>query len=94
MPRIDNVAFMSHYIIGNDVMLVNINELAATDHSKFGNGILKDGEKESVRIWMEICNENGGRSVLPFNGMQPGDAWLWSKNRADEKLLRQVQGIH
>lgn len=83
---IDNVSFMSHYIIGNEVILVNINEIAATDHSKFGNGVLKQGEKESVRIWMEICNENAGRSVLPFNGMQPGDAWLWSKYRADEKL--------
>jgi hypothetical protein len=84
---IDNVNFMSHYITGNEVILVNIHELATTDHSKFGNGVLKKGEKESVRIWMEICNENAGRSVLPFNGMLAGDAWLWSKYRNDEKLL-------
>jgi carbonic anhydrase/acetyltransferase-like protein (isoleucine patch superfamily) len=88
---IDNVNFMSHYIIGNDVMLVNISELAATDHSKFGNGVLKDGEPESVRVWMEICNENGGRSILPFNGMEAGDAWLWSKYRDDEKLLQRFK---
>ena len=49
---IDNVNFISHYIIGNEVILVNINELATTDHSKFGNGVLKDGEPESVRIWL------------------------------------------
>lgn len=88
---IDNVNFMSHYIVGNDVMLVNINELTTTNHSKFGNGVLKDGEKESVRVWMEICNENGGRSILPFNGMQAGDAWLWSKYRDDEKLLERFK---
>lgn len=88
---IDNVNFMSHYIAGNEVMLVNINELATTDHSKFGNGVLKKGEKESVRIWMEICNENAGRSVLPFNGMLAGDAWLWSKYRDDEKLLEKFK---
>lgn len=88
---IDNVGFMSHYITGNDVMLVNINELATTDHAKFGNGVLKEGEKESVRIWLEICNENGGRSVLPFNGMLPADAWLWSKYRDDEKLLQKFR---
>ena len=88
---IDNVNFMSHYIIGDDVMLVNINELATTDHSKFGNGVLKKGEKESVRIWLEVCNENAGRSILPFNGMQAADAWLWSKYRADEKLLEQFK---
>ncbi len=88
---IDNVNFMSHYITGNEVMLVNINELATTDHSKFGNGVLKVGEKESVRIWMEICNENAGRAVLPYNGMLAGDAWLWSKHRDDEKLLQQLK---
>ncbi len=88
---IDNVSFMSHYIIGNDVMLVNINELATTNHSKFGNGVLKEGEKEAVRVWMEICNENGGRSILPFNEMQAGDAWLWSKYRDDEKLLQKFK---
>lgn len=88
---IDNVNYMSHYIVGNDVMLVNVNELATTDHSKFGNGVLKVGEKESVRIWMEICNENAGRSVLPFKDMQPGDAWLWSKYRDNEKLLQKFK---
>ncbi|MBI5856914.1 MAG: DUF4954 family protein [Sphingobacteriales bacterium] len=88
---IDNVNFLSHYIIGNEVMLVNINELAATDHSKFGNGVLKIGEKESVRIWLEVCNENGGRSILPFNGMLAADAWLWSKYRDDEKLLQKLK---
>ncbi len=88
---IDNVSFMSHYIVGNEVMLVNINELATTDHSKFGNGVLKKGEKESVRIWLEVCNENGGRSILPFNGMLTADAWLWSKYRDDERLLEKFK---
>ncbi|MEK7224980.1 MAG: DUF4954 family protein, partial [Bacteroidota bacterium] len=88
---IENVNFMSHYIVGNEVMLVNINELATTDHSKFGNGVLKKGEKESVRIWLEVCNENAGRSILPFNGMLAADAWLWAKHRDDEKLLQKFK---
>ncbi len=88
---IDNVNYMSHYIAGNEVIIVNVNELAATDHSKFGNGILKKGEKELVRIWLEICNENGGRSVIPFNGMLPGDAFLWSRYRDDEVLLEKFK---
>jgi Domain of unknown function (DUF4954) len=88
---VNNVNFLSHYIIGNDVMLVNVNELATTNHAKFGNGVLKQGENESIRTWMEICNENAGRSVLPFNGMQAGDAWLWSKYRDDEKLLQKFK---
>ncbi|MBS1760070.1 MAG: DUF4954 family protein [Bacteroidetes bacterium] len=88
---VDNVNFMSHYIVGNEVMLVNINELVASNHAKFGNGVLKDGESEAVRIWLEVCNENGGRSILPFNGMLAADAWLWSKFRDDEKLLQQFK---
>ena len=54
---IDNVNYMSHYIAGNEVIIVNVNELAVSDHSKFGNGILKKGEDESIRIWLEVCNE-------------------------------------
>ncbi len=88
---VDNVHFMSHYIIGDDAMLVNIHEMATTDHAKFGNGVLKQGESESVRIWMEIGNENGGRAVLPFKGMETGDAWIWSKYRDDEKLMARLR---
>jgi hypothetical protein len=84
---IDNVNYLSHYIIGNEVIINNVNELVTTNHAKFGNGILKEGESESVRIWLEVCNENAGRSIIPFNGMLPGDAYLWSKYRDDEKLL-------
>ena len=90
---IDNVNYLSHYILGNEVIIVNVNELTNTDHSKFGIGIIKEGESESLRIWMEICNENGGRSVIPFNGMLPGDAYMWSKYRDDEKLLQQFKSF-
>lgn len=84
---IDNVNYLSHYILGNEVIINNVNELVTTNHAKFGVGIVKKDEDEAVRIWMEICNENGGRSVLPFNGMLPGDAYLWSKYRDDKELL-------
>ena len=88
---IDNVNYLSHYIIENDVMIANVNELAATDISKFGNGILKEGENELVRTWVEVCNENGGRSIIPFNGMLAGDAYLWSKYRDDTELLEKFK---
>lgn len=85
---IHNVNYMSHYILGNEVIINNVNELVTTNHAKFGNGILKKGEPESVRIWLEICNENTGRKVLPFNGMTAGDAYLWSRHRADSALQK------
>ncbi len=86
---IDNVNSLAHYIIGNESILVNVNEMSTTSHSKFGNGILKEGEEEKVRIWLELCNENGGRKVMPFEGMLPGDAFLWSKYRDNKKLMKQ-----
>ncbi len=85
---IDNVSYLSHYIIGNDVILINVNEIETTDHAKFGNGILKEGEPESIRIELEVCNENGGRSIIPFDGMLPGDAWLFSRYR-DDRILQE-----
>jgi hypothetical protein len=88
---VNNVNYMAHYIIGNEVMLANIHELHTTDHSKFGNGIIKEGEDEGIRIWMEVCNENAGRKIMPFNGMLPGDAYLWSKYRADSELMNKFK---
>jgi len=90
---IDNVNHLSHYIIGNEVMIINVNELVTTDYAKFGNGIVKDGETEDIRIWLEICNENAGRSVIPYNGMMAGDAYLWSKYRDDDALLEKFKAF-
>ncbi len=88
---IDNVNYLSHYIIGSEVVIVNVNELVTTDYAKFGNGIVKEGEDESVRIWLELCNENGGRKIIPFNGMLPGDAYMWTKFRSDKELLQKFK---
>ncbi|MGN6603498.1 MAG: DUF4954 family protein [Ginsengibacter sp.] len=85
---IDNAGYLSHYIIGNEVMITNVNELATTDYAKFGNGILKDGEKEAGRVWIEVRNENGGRRIAPFERMLAGDAFIWSNNPEDEELQK------
>ena len=88
---VDNVNYLSHYIIGNEVMIANVNELASTEKAKFGNGIIFEGEDENVRVWMELCNENGGRRVIPFDGMMAGDAYLWSKYRGNEALMQKFK---
>ncbi|MBK7173825.1 MAG: DUF4954 family protein [Bacteroidales bacterium] len=88
---VDNVNYFAYYITGDEVIIANVNEIATSDHAKFGNGILKEGESEDIRIWLEICNENAGRSVMPFDGMLAGDAWLWSRNRHDADLQRRFR---
>ena len=51
-------------------------------------GIIKEGEPEDVRVWLEVMNENGGRKILPFDGMITADAYLWAKY-VDDKPLQQ-----
>lgn len=84
---IQNVSYLDNYHIGNHVMLFNISEMSCTNHSKFGEGLLKNGEKESARIWIGVGNENGNRSILAFEDIIPADAYLWSRYRDDQELM-------
>lgn len=36
-------------------------KMHTSNHAKFGNGIVKDGEPEAVRILLDLINEAGGR---------------------------------
>ncbi|GMO22843.1 MAG: DUF4954 family protein [Termitinemataceae bacterium] len=80
--------YLSHYIIGNGVILSSIDEMNMTNHAKFGEGILKQDEDESVRITIDLLNETGGRAVLPFREMLPADAYMWTVYRDDSALMR------
>lgn len=88
---IHDVHYLSHYIIGSHCMLFNIQEMDTTDHAKFGNGIVKEGEREEVRVRIQIMNETGVRSVMPYDGMITADAYLWGKY-VDDRLLQQRLG--
>ena len=83
-----NVSYLSNYILEDRVLLFNIQEMTCTNHAKFGEGILKEGEPESNRIWIGVGNENDGRSILPFENMIPADAFLWSRYREDTELMQ------
>ena len=90
---IHDVHYMANYIVGDNCILFNIQEICTTDHSKFGNGIIKEGEPESVRVTLEVMNESGGRSILPFDGMITADAYLWAKYVDDAKLQQRLKEI-
>ncbi|GHV85987.1 DUF4954 domain-containing protein [Spirochaetia bacterium] len=87
---IEDCSHISHYIIGDLCILSRIDEMVSTNHAKFGNGILKDGESEDVRVWIDVMNEAGGRSILPFTGMIPADAYLWAAYRDDTVLTEKL----
>jgi NDP-sugar pyrophosphorylase family protein len=90
---IQDCSGISHYIIGDNCILSNIGEMQTTNHSKFGNGAIKDGEDEDVRVWIDVMNEAGGRSILPFDRMIPADAFLWAAYRDDTELTEQLKAI-
>ncbi|GAB1456640.1 DUF4954 family protein [Spirochaetota bacterium] len=83
--------YLAHYVIGDRCILMNNNEIHVTDHAKWGNGIVKEGEPEDVRVWLDLMNEAGGRSVLPFDGMICADAYLWAKRREDALLMERFK---
>jgi hypothetical protein len=90
---IHNVQYLAHYILGDNVMLLNLDEMCTSNHAKFGNGILKEGETEAVRIWLDLVNEAGGRSVMPFDGMIAADAALWAMHPQDKRLTARLGEI-
>ena len=90
---IQNCAYISHYIIGDNCILSEVDEMQTTNHSKFGNGVIKDGEAEEVRVWIDVMNEAGGRSILPFDDMIAADAYLWAAYRDDTALTEKLAEI-
>ena len=90
---IHHVRYLAHYIVGDRCILTDIDEMHTTHYAKFGNGILKEGEDEDIRIWLDLVNEIGSRRVLPFDGMIPADAYLWAKYRDDQDLQRKLKEI-
>lgn len=90
---VHNVDYLAHYIIGDRCILANIDEMHTTNYAKFGNGIIKDGEPEQNRVWLDIMNETGSRRVLPFDGMIPADAYLWAKYRDDAALQKKLKEL-
>jgi hypothetical protein len=84
---IHDCAYLAHYIIGDGCVLLSNDEMHVSNHSKFGSGIVMEGESEELRVELDLMNEAGGRSVSPFRGMTSADAYLWARNRGDEALL-------
>ncbi len=90
---IHNVRYLAHYVVGDRCILKNIDEMHTTNHAKFGNGILKEGEEEDVRTWLDIMNETGSRRILPFDGIITADAYLWAKYRDDRAMQDKLLAI-
>jgi len=90
---IHHVRYLAHYLIGNHVILLNLDEMHTSNHAKFGNGIVKEGEDEDIRITLDVINEAGGREVVPFDGIICADAAMWALHPADRELADRLGQI-
>jgi hypothetical protein len=90
---VHNCHYLSHYITGDGVILSSIHEMDTTNHAKFGEGIIREGEDENVRIWIDPLNEAGGRGILPFLDLICADAYLWAMYRDDAGLMEAFKRI-
>ena len=77
-PAIHNVHMLSGYVVGNNVLLFNVEEMTCTS------------DPHSV-AWLEPMNENGGRRILPFSGMTIGDAYMWARYRGRKRLMERLE---
>lgn len=90
---VHGVHYLSNYIIGDRCILFNIQEMCTTNHAKFGNGIVKDGEDPDVRICIDVMNETGTRKIYPFDGMIAADAYLQARYIEDSLLQERLSAF-
>jgi hypothetical protein len=84
---IHDCTYLAHYLVGHGCILLSNDEIHVSNHSKFGNGVVMEGEGEELRVRLDLMNEAGGRSVPPFLDMTCADAYLWARRRGDPALL-------
>jgi NDP-sugar pyrophosphorylase family protein len=90
---IQDSAYLAHYIVGDGCILLANGEIHVSNHAKFGNGIVMEGEGEELRVELDLMNEAGGRSVPPFESMICADAYLWARNRDDMDLMARFRSM-
>ena len=73
---IHNVRYLNKYVIGDRVILFNIDEMCYQADRK---------------VWIEPMNENGGRRILPFPQMTVGDAYMWARFRGETTMMKKLE---
>lgn len=87
---INNVSILSNYRVEENCILQNIQQLSSSAYSTFGCGYQNNNSKPGKRNWLKVANENGGRALLPFTGMLPSDAYLWTRFGHEPSLKKRL----
>lgn len=77
------VGRLSNYVIGNECIVANTNEIVATDNANFGCG-----------VEIQAMNEGGNRNFETFPDILPADAYLQCKYQGNSKLQNALRKIN
>ncbi len=77
---IANVGKISNYHIGSEVIIENVNQLAVSGTSSFGNG-----------IEVEVLNEGGGRELIIFDSLYAQLAYIFVIHRENTGLSDHIK---
>lgn len=80
---IHNVGILGNQVVLDNCLLFNIGQMTVSGDATFGCAVSSRGS-------IAIMNESGRRFVLPFNGMNTADAYLWGKYRDDVQLQERL----
>ena len=78
-----NVGRIECYIIGDECIVANTNEIISTDNANFGCG-----------VEIQAMNEGGNRNFKTFPDILPADAYLWCKYQGNSKLQDALHKIN
>ncbi len=83
-------------VIGDNCALHNVKQIIGYTighHSILFNVGIIDGREPFKSFEIRVSNENGGRAIQAFPGMNGGDAWLQSRHKEDTALHEHMQSL-
>lgn len=80
---IHNAGIVSRYIVHDGCLIFNVGQMTTGLDADFGCPALADRG-------IAVMNESGSRAVLPFDGMNTADAFLYAKYRDDLALQERL----
>ncbi|NLD91210.1 MAG: DUF4954 family protein [Fibrobacter sp.] len=86
---LNNVGLCNFYYISDNVTLSNVGEINTTPNARFGCGGLLNGNRTGI----DLINENGGRSIIPFPDITCSDAFIVAKFKGDSTLQQRFSEL-
>jgi NDP-sugar pyrophosphorylase family protein len=86
---VKNCGQISNYLIENNVIIANVSEISSNLDATFGQAF--NLKKNDIFHSIALINENGGRTIMPFNEINCTDAWLMVKNRHSDQFNNKIK---